>query len=257
MPNPEPINYATPDITKDFRPNSAAAISLAAAIAFFPLYFLALSGFIPHDSENIVLCVLLTIPALALVLGIIALRRTRSGVVRRKGLAIAGTSLGIIAEFLILGTLLLPSGGHPRETANRIMCASNLKQIGLAMQLYANENKGLYPPRLEDLLLTQDMTAELFTCPTTNDTPAPGTTPQQQAANLSKGGHSSFIYLGNGKNSNTNAKVVLAYEPLSNHNNQGMNVLFADGYVEFLVGPMAKEVQAELQSGQNPPPSHR
>ena len=126
------------------------------------------------------------------------------------------------------------------------------------MQLYANENKGLYPPRLEDLLLTQDISAENSSCPTTNDTPAPGTTPKQQAANLSKGGHSSFIYLGNGKNFSANAKVILAYEPLSNHNNHGMNVLFADGHAEFpLTLPSQKRVQAELQSGQNPPPSHR
>jgi len=32
-----------------------------------------------------------------------------------------------------------------RESSNRARCASNLRQIGQAMLLYANENKGNYP----------------------------------------------------------------------------------------------------------------
>jgi prepilin-type processing-associated H-X9-DG protein len=32
-----------------------------------------------------------------------------------------------------------------REQANRIKCASNLRQIGLGIQMYANENKGAFP----------------------------------------------------------------------------------------------------------------
>ncbi len=50
--------------------------------------------------------------------------------------------IGIIA---LLISILLPSLNRARETANRVKCASNLRQIGQAIQLYSNENKGLYP----------------------------------------------------------------------------------------------------------------
>ena len=45
--------------------------------------------------------------------------------------------IGIIA---LLISILLPSLSKARESANRVKCAANLKQIGNAMILYANEN---------------------------------------------------------------------------------------------------------------------
>ena len=50
--------------------------------------------------------------------------------------------IGIIA---LLISILLPSLNRARETANRVKCASNLRQIGQAIALYANENRGAYP----------------------------------------------------------------------------------------------------------------
>jgi prepilin-type N-terminal cleavage/methylation domain-containing protein/prepilin-type processing-associated H-X9-DG protein len=50
--------------------------------------------------------------------------------------------IGIIA---LLISILLPSLNRARETANRIKCGSNLRQIGQAILLYANDNRGNYP----------------------------------------------------------------------------------------------------------------
>jgi len=44
--------------------------------------------------------------------------------------------IGIIA---LLISILLPSLNRAREAANRIKCSSNLRQIGLAMKMYANQ----------------------------------------------------------------------------------------------------------------------
>jgi prepilin-type N-terminal cleavage/methylation domain-containing protein/prepilin-type processing-associated H-X9-DG protein len=106
--------------------------------------------------------------------------------------------IGIIA---LLISILLPSLNRARETANRVKCASNLRQVGQAILLYANENKGAYPrtkytagtnPSASNragnepdpfaaalptndvtmamflLIRTQDITAEVFVCPSSN-----------------------------------------------------------------------------------------
>lgn len=61
--------------------------------------------------------------------------------------------IGIIA---LLISILLPSLNRAREQANRIKCASNLRQIGQSIQIYANENKGAFPRTYFD---PQDATA--------------------------------------------------------------------------------------------------
>ncbi len=106
--------------------------------------------------------------------------------------------IGIIA---LLISILLPSLNRARETANRVKCGSNLRQIGQALLLYANENRGQYPrtlyvvgsadtlslgndgvassdpfhangPEANNipaalflLIRTQDISSEVFTCP--------------------------------------------------------------------------------------------
>src|ERR1051326_7729967 len=50
--------------------------------------------------------------------------------------------IGIIA---LLISILLPSLNRARETANRVKCGSNLRQIGQALLLYSNDNKNAFP----------------------------------------------------------------------------------------------------------------
>ena len=123
---------------------------------------------------------------------------------RRKGFTLVEL-LVVIGIIALLISILLPSLNRARETANRVKCGSNMRQIGQAIQLYANENKGNYPRtrykvdasttgtwdttnssaaqdpflnQLNDndvnkamflLIRTQDITPEVFICPSSND----------------------------------------------------------------------------------------
>lgn len=53
--------------------------------------------------------------------------------------------LAVIGIMAVLIALLLPVLNRAREVAQGLTCASNLRQIGTAMQLYSVDNRGAYP----------------------------------------------------------------------------------------------------------------
>ena len=53
--------------------------------------------------------------------------------------------LVVMVIIALLVGLLLPALGRAREEARKTQCRSNLRQMGLAMTMYSNDNAGYYP----------------------------------------------------------------------------------------------------------------
>jgi prepilin-type N-terminal cleavage/methylation domain-containing protein len=226
--------------------------------------------------------------------------------------------IGIIA---LLISILLPSLNRARETANRIKCASNLRQIGQAILLYSNDNKGQYPkavgstgasvlptwgtgasatdpfvasgtpapPSANDvtaalflLMRTQDITSEVFICPSSNaerwdfgggsntaqnwsnwngtsgaqrnlsysyQNPYPNTTAISSGFRLNNSLTADFSVAADinpgitGTNDNvqavssTSSAREMKQGNSNNHDEDGQNVLYGDGHVNFEQNP--------------------
>lgn len=53
--------------------------------------------------------------------------------------------LAVIFIIAIVAAILFPTINRAHDGSNRVKCGSNIRQIGQALMLYANENKGNYP----------------------------------------------------------------------------------------------------------------
>ncbi|MEZ0215901.1 MAG: type II secretion system protein [Rariglobus sp.] len=54
--------------------------------------------------------------------------------------------LTVIAIIGVLAAILIPTVGRVRESAKSSTCTNNLRQVGIAIQGYVNDNKGSLPP---------------------------------------------------------------------------------------------------------------
>ena len=152
-----------------------------------------------------------------------------------------------VLAVLVLGAYVAfrPAISRAREASRRATCASNLQQIGMALQIYASQSGGRFPDSLDAVVLDGSVSAYMLVCPSSGDAVAPGTTPAEQVANLAKGGHQSYVYVGRGLTV-TGARQPLAYEPTRHHRGVGVNVLYTDGTVQFLPAGVATTLFPQL-----------
>ncbi len=121
---------------------------------------------------------------------------------------IGGTAMGI--------GILMPALGRARETAKTVVCMNQLKQIGMASFIYANDHQGKFPPDLNALVREADLSPKVFICPATKDGPD----------------DCSYVYRGADLDDSSSAMMILAYDRQGNHRDGNRNVLFADGHVQ-------------------------
>jgi prepilin-type processing-associated H-X9-DG protein len=136
----------------------------------------------------------------------------------------------------------VPATFKARQQAERVRAASNLRQIGMGCMLYANENRGKYPPDL-GALLQHDLNPDVFVTGRGAQVPPDvrAAAPDVQAQWVNK--NADFVYLGAGLNANVDAAAdrVVAHEKFELGVNGGINVLFADGHVEWMPTQMAMD----------------
>ncbi len=149
--------------------------------------------------HNTGLIAALLVLGLVAVIGIAAIRRGVRGV--------AG-ALAVFAILLVLGGMMLPALGKAKAKAQRIKAVSNLKQIGLAARIFANDNGDRFPSSFEE------MKDELGT----------------EKILLDPNSGRRFVYVGAGKNE-SDPNAIIAYSPTDD---KGRAVAFADGSVQQL-----------------------
>ena len=164
--------------------------------------------------------------------------------------------IGIIA---LLAAMLMPALGKAQEAARQADCVNQLKQIGLALKMYANDMRSQYPNGLDSSgKLDEDVhhnspglahlwfdnyveTGKGFICRSTKNSPADKYSTLAAGSDTANGGsvkteRNSYLYYAGLAADDITAEHGLCRDKNTNHKNGG-DVLFGDGHVEkFSVG---------------------
>jgi prepilin-type N-terminal cleavage/methylation domain-containing protein len=138
--------------------------------------------------------------------------------------------LVVIAIIAVLAAVLLPALARAREKGRRVSCASNLRNLGMALRIYANDADEFFP--VDDnaagfnslLRVNLVKSMKIFLCPST-DTP-------HEPAPLLEDTHLDYVYQGGRTEKSCGVETALAADRIAtpNHRHFG-NVLFGNGCV--------------------------
>jgi len=138
--------------------------------------------------------------------------------------------LVVVSIIGILAAMLMPTLGKARERARQAQCKNNLKQIGAAFNMYADDNGGRLPNSwtvsADDHLAPEYIDMQIFTCPSVTANP---------------GGD--YTYYGMGKKlSDPNPTTsVLMLDSNLNHKDSYQNKLYLDGHVAGELQPQQQQ----------------
>ncbi len=158
--------------------------------------------------------------------------------------AVIGWTVGILGALIALGGCgihchrALHRATHPGYT-----CKSNLRQIGLACHMYADENNGEFPLGFEQLMPRCVDSNRLFECPGGVGYDYYG---KKKWGTEFRADRCNYA-LENGMNVEMPVSLVLAYDDSpENHDGKGRNVVFADAHVEWWPASREAEFQKKL-----------
>jgi len=126
-----------------------------------------------------------------------------------------------VAGFAVLIPALTRT--RPRQVAYRVISRTNLSAIGKACLVYANDYEGEFPPNLETLIETVDLSPKSL----------------ESKYKPEDSNQPSYIYI-TGQNAAANPQNVLVYEN-PKFDSEGVNVLFLDSHVQWLKPEEFKE----------------
>lgn len=174
--------------------------------------------------------------------------------------------LVVIAIIGILAGILLPVLSRARESARSTQCASNVKQIGMGLIMYANENSEAFPSSTADAMLSLNLLfpnyisdQRVFKCPSDTSVSATSNATIAAATKFTKN-QCSYGYDYTHTQADDADVAILADRPTNaagattptannnspNHGGtvgtvavgdtegRGQNVLYLDGHVEFM-----------------------
>ena len=163
--------------------------------------------------------------------------------------------LVVVAIIGILAGILVPVLGRARESAKRKSCVSNLKQLGLALNIYAEENNESFPTSVSGtaktslslLYTTYLKSKKTFSCPSSATDTAGLSVQDTYTDGVAVGDlswNSSYGYDPTHTSDDLGDTVVAADIPAGNDaaptgvslnhtSGEGWNLLFVDGHVEW------------------------
>jgi hypothetical protein len=162
-----------------------------------------------------------------LIMGIVALSRTNREPARYggRGMAIGGITTGALS-FVVFALFVgagFPALARARELSKRTVCMANMRGIGQALYIYAQDG-GMFPEAGADwqkrLLDANISTPKHFICPSSSNVE----------------GECSYIYVP-GYGVNSDPTQIILYEPPENHKGEGGNILYQVGHVKFVASP--------------------
>ncbi|RKY42132.1 MAG: hypothetical protein DRP85_03715 [Candidatus Makaraimicrobium thalassicum] len=133
-----------------------------------------------------------------------------------KGFTISELLL-VFVIVLIVGGVMMPVIRHNYRKMEKTICANNLRQIGLALYIYAGEHKKKFPPTLKTLYDEHYLAdRRLMDCPATEVIGTPG--------------EPDYIYTA-GLSARNSSLTPLVRDKAKNHAEGGGNILYVNGRV--------------------------
>jgi prepilin-type N-terminal cleavage/methylation domain-containing protein/prepilin-type processing-associated H-X9-DG protein len=162
--------------------------------------------------------------------------------------------LAVIAIIALLAALLLPALGRAKETARATVCLSNLRQVGIALQLYVQDNNNKLPvmrdvstdpavaatntfPAIQNVLAAQLGNTNVLRCPSDRTEFFERTGSSYAWNSLLNGQDADHLKVFNIRFDSHEIPVVFDKEDFHKARGPGkaVNYLYADGHIKNLL----------------------